>query len=405
MATDETELGEVRLFLEEICGELCRMDHGARDGTPPESIVVRREVSLGQPGAFADLHIAPSDGAPYFVEVKWGYGGRDLIERLARKYDRNPDAAARRLLLVSDLIDRQEWHDTLRRLRERVTPDLAIEAWGERELLARVKTSFDLDLDGFTSQGLRQIREAIMRAEWQVAFGRDADERMMSTLLWHFSPWTLARLKRERGLGPDDVMQPGAYRSIIIVIADLCAFSSYVRDTRDDSLVRLALTSFYSQARQAVVDAGGMLDKFVGDEVIGIFGYPAPGRGDAEAALACARQLVDIGESVSDHWQRRIDRVQDAQGVHVGIARGDLNLMRLRAFSTRHYAFIGDAVNLAARLTGIAGPGEIVVSNRFHQALGDTSAAQFAEIPPIDAKNVGRIKAWRYAGGSTPSSS
>ena len=163
------------------------MDHEARDGMPPESIVVRREVSLGRPGAFADLHIAPSGEAPYFVEVKWGYGGRDLVERRARKYDRNPDAAARRLLLVSDLIDRQEWHDTLGRLRERVTPDLAIEAWGERELLARVKTSFDLDLEGFTSQGLRQIREAIMRAEWQVAFGRAADERMMSTPLWHFA--------------------------------------------------------------------------------------------------------------------------------------------------------------------------------------------------------------------------
>jgi class 3 adenylate cyclase len=193
-------------------------------------------------------------------------------------------------------------------------------------------------------------------------------------------------------------MQPGAYRDIIIVIADLCAFSSYVRDTRDDALVRLALTSFYSQARQAVLDAGGMMDKFVGDEVIGVFGYPAARRGDAEAALACARRLVDIGQSVSDHWQRRIDRVQDAKGVHIGIAMGDLNLMRLRAFSSRHYGFIGDAVNMAARLMATAGPSEIVASNRFHQALGDVTAAQFAETPPIDAKNVGRIKAWKFAG-------
>jgi class 3 adenylate cyclase len=396
MAADEPDLGEVRLFLEEICGELCRMDHEARDGTQPESIVVRREVSLGRPGAFADLHIAPSGGAPYFVEVKWGHGGRELVERLARKYDRNPDVEARRLLLVSDLVDGHEWQDTLGRLRERVSPDLAIEAWGERELLARVKASFGLDLKSFTGGSLRLIREAVMRAEWQMAFGRAADERMMSTLLWHFSPWTLARLRRESGSGPDDVMRPGTYRDIVIVIADLCAFSSYVRDTRDDALVRLALTSFYSQARQAVVDAGGMLDKFVGDEVIGVFGYPAPRRGDVEAALACARQLVDIGESVAEHWQRRIDRVQEAKGVHVGIAMGDLNLMRLRAFSTRHYGFIGDAVNLAARLTATAGPGEIVVSNRFHQALGDAAATQFVETPPIDAKNVGRIKAWKY---------
>lgn len=398
MSDGTPDLGEVRLFLEEICGELCRMDHVAHDHLAAEAIKVRREVSLGRTGAFADLHVAPDGAAPYFVEVKWGYSGRELIERLARKYERNPDSDARRLLLVSDLVDGAEWSATLGRLRERLSPDLTIEAWGERALLERVKAGFGLHLDGFSGGSLRLIRDAIMRAEWQSAFGAAADEHMMPTLLWHFSPWTLARLHRERGFGPDDVMQPGAYRDIIVVIADLCAFSSYVRDTRDDALVRLALTSFYSQARQAVLDAGGMMDKFVGDEVIGVFGYPAPRRGDAEAALSCARRLVDIGESVSDHWQRRIDRVQDAKGVHIGIAMGDLNLMRLRAFSSRHYGFIGDAVNMAARLMATAGPSEIVVSNRFHQTLGDAAAAQFTETPPIDAKNVGRIKVWKFAG-------
>lgn len=398
MSDGTPDLGEVRLFLEEICGELCRMDHVARDHLAAEAIKVRREVALGGSGAFADLHVAPDGAAPYFVEVKWGYSGRELIERLARKYERNPDSDARRLLLVSDLVDGADWTGTLGRLRERLSPDLAIEAWGERELLARVKAGFGLDLDGFSGGSLRLIRDAVMRAEWQSAFGKAADERMMPTLLWHFSPWTLAHLHRERGFGPDDVMQPGTYRDIIIVIADLCAFSSYVRDTRDDALVRLALTSFYSQARQAVLDAGGMMDKFVGDEVIGVFGYPAPRRGDAEAALSCARRLIDIGESVSDHWQRRIDRVQDAKGVHLGIAMGDLNLMRLRAFSSRHYGFIGDAVNMAARLMATAGPGEIVVSNRFYQTLSDAAAAQFTETPPVDAKNVGRIKAWRFNG-------
>src|SRR5437868_1119275 len=105
MAADEPDLGEVRLFLEEICGELCRMDHVARGGSAAEAIVVRREVSLGRPGAFADLHIAPPGTSPYFVEVKWGFSGRELVERLARKYDRNPDSDARHLLLVSDLVD------------------------------------------------------------------------------------------------------------------------------------------------------------------------------------------------------------------------------------------------------------------------------------------------------------
>lgn len=74
MSSIEADLGEMRLFLEEICGELCRLHHVARDGLAAEAITVRREVSLGRPGAFADLHVAPEGAAPYFVEITRNVG-------------------------------------------------------------------------------------------------------------------------------------------------------------------------------------------------------------------------------------------------------------------------------------------------------------------------------------------
>ena len=221
---------------------------------------------------------------------------------------------------------------------------------------------------------------------------------MSSTLLWHFSSWNLKKLYTEHGLKPLEILRPGNFRNVVVIMADLCSFSSYVRDTRDDALVRGSLTSFYSQARQAILDTGGMIDKFVGDEVIGLFGFPRQTPGYIEDAVHCARRLVDIGNSVSDHWQRRLDRVQKSGGVHVGIGMGDLNLMGLRAFSNSHVGFIGDAINMTARLMAAAGPSEIVASNSVYQDMPYYLQEPFDLLEPVEAKNMGMIKCWRTTG-------
>src|SRR5687767_13374624 len=65
---------ELRLFLEEICCNLCRFRHVRADGIPPERVRIDQEVCLGGSGAvFADIRVRAPGIAPYFVEVKYGY--------------------------------------------------------------------------------------------------------------------------------------------------------------------------------------------------------------------------------------------------------------------------------------------------------------------------------------------
>ncbi|HJQ56243.1 MAG TPA: adenylate/guanylate cyclase domain-containing protein, partial [Vineibacter sp.] len=370
--------------------------HVERDGLAPQAVETIREVRLGAPGAYADIRVAPSGQAPYFIEIKWGYGADECVERLARKYATNPDPQCTRLVLVSEHGDGPSRPALEAALRQRLCPSLAIEVWGEAALRRRIEESFGLRVDALNRGNVRAIRDSIGRAEWRAAFP-DADDFLAPTLLWHFSSWTLRRLGREHGLRPEDVLRAGVYRDVAIVMADICSFSSYVRDTRDEALVRHALTAFYSQARQAIVETGGMLDKFVGDEAIGLFGFPDRQPGYAEGALRCARRLIDIGNSVSEHWQSHIDRVQKSRGVHIGIALGDVSLMPLRAFSAAHHGFIGDPLNMTARLMAAATPSQILVSNGFYQALTADSRTRFEPVEPVDGRNVGLIQCWRLA--------
>ena len=100
-------------------------------------------------------------------------------------------------------------------------------------------------------------------------------------------------------------------------------------------------------------------------------------------------------ESVSNEWQRQIDRVQAARGVHIGMALGDIQIVSLRPFGRAHLGAVSDEVNMAARLVAQAGPGEIMVSNAFYQALDEPYQSGFHEMEPVEARNVGRIRVWK----------
>jgi class 3 adenylate cyclase len=178
-------------------------------------------------------------------------------------------------------------------------------------------------------------------------------------------------------------------------MADLCSYSSYVRDTRDEAVSRHSLTSFASRTRHRIVNDSGMLYQFLGDSVVGLFGVPEAPPGYLEQAVECARSLVDIGTSVATEWQRQIDQIQPAAGVHVSMTLGDLQVLSLRPLIRTHMGVIGDSINLADRLNTAAGCDEIVVSNTLYQRLPDALRAEFQELPPVEAKNIGRIRGWK----------
>ena len=115
-----------------------------------------------------------------------------------------------------------------------------------------------------------------------------------------------------------------------------------------------------------------------------------------ERAIKCARAMIDIGVSVSNEWQRRIDRIQPHGGVHIGMAMGNVDTLSQRAFSQSHIGAVGDVINLAARLTGVAGPSETVISNSVRQVLPENLRSRLQVMETLEAENVGRVKAWRF---------
>ena len=399
----EDASSELRLFLQGICCDYLLFRH-LDQGVPPEAIRIRQEVALGA-GAFADIEVRAGQAPPYFVEVDTGYSRERLLQSVRRKYGKPVPATdgAARVVVAADGDALGNRTAVERSLREALRPGLELEIWDERHLLRLLGERFGVSLGTLGEDDLLALRNAVDHAKGVHAFADGfQNDHLQNTLLWHLAFWRVRRLREAGRSQPRSILPPGLCRDVVVLMADFCSYSSYVRDTREEAVSRRALTSFTSMTRHRIVNDSGMLYQFAGDSVVGLFGVPEAAPRHVEQAVECARGLIDIGASVATEWQRQIDQVQPAAGVHVSMTLGDLQVLSLRPLSRTHMGVIGDSINLAARLNTVSACDEIVVSNTFYQRLPDTLRAQFQELPPVEAKNIGRIRAWKLGPRDLP---
>ena len=147
-------------------------------------------------------------------------------------------------------------------------------------------------------------------------------------------------------------------RNLALFFSDIRSFTTF-SESRDPEIVIGVLNKILSVQTRIIKAHSGDIDKFVGDEVMAIFMKTTDA---AEAALEIQAELAKIREELMG--------LQIGIGIHEGIVlQGDVGSGEIRDFTV-----IGDAVNTAARLESIAGPGEILVSEDALRSLLKTGA-------------------------------
>lgn len=389
------------MLLEDVCSDLVQLVHARKVPERCGRIHVERQFPLGPSGAFTDLRVAGADEPPYYVEVAEARSGRALIDELVGKYGAvaSDGAVAMRLVLVVDTRDYPDWTAVLAELRTKLA-SVQLEIWDDVYLSRLLVECFGVTMPFFDEVEAGTLLEVFDQARERVAFGNvtpvdRTDALLRQTLLWHFGAVRLRELRHETATRhPAELVPPGSYDGVVVLFADFAGFSRYVRDTEDEAVMRQCLTRFYSRARYQVLHAGGMLANFLGDGVLALFGIPRCGGDHVAAAMQTAQRLHGIGASVAHEWQSRIDHVQPHHGVRVGMAVGRVQLVSMCALDPTRITPIGESVNVAARVMGLGDPGDVVVSNSLRTVLRGTSY-EFAEMAPVEAKNVGLIRPWK----------
>jgi adenylate cyclase len=142
----------------------------------------------------------------------------------------------------------------------------------------------------------------------------------------------------------------GVLQPVTVVFADIRDFTK-ISEHLDAREVVLLLNEFFTAMTQVILDAGGTLDKYIGDCVMALFGAPVPAADDAQRAVEAAINM-----------QREVARLNKQIRIGVGIHTGRAVVGNIGSSQRMQYTAIGDAVNVAARLVNIASPGQIIVS-------------------------------------------
>jgi class 3 adenylate cyclase/tetratricopeptide (TPR) repeat protein len=162
--------------------------------------------------------------------------------------------------------------------------------------------------------------------------------------------------------------EPVAERRVCSVLfCDLVGFTP-LSESRDPEAVRELLSRYFETARTMIARYGGVVEKFIGDAVMAVWGTPVAAEGDAERAVRAALDLVDA--------VAQLGASAGAAGLaaRAGVVTGEV-AVALGAVNQGMVA--GDAVNTAARVQATAEPGTVLVDSAT-QRLAD-SAIGFAE--------------------------
>jgi class 3 adenylate cyclase len=181
---------------------------------------------------------------------------------------------------------------------------------------------------------------------------------------------------------------PSEVRKTVTVL-----FADVVESTRrgertDPESTRRMLSRYFEASRQVIERHGGVVEKFIGDAVMAVFGIPTLHEDDALRAVRAAHEMraaVELlnGEMASASWPPIALRM----GVNTGeVVAGEA--------ASGHTFVTGDAVNVAARLEQAAAPGEIFLGATTYRLVRGTIEAEPME--PLELKGkADRVEAYR----------
>jgi adenylate cyclase len=169
----------------------------------------------------------------------------------------------------------------------------------------------------------------------------------------------------------------GKLCDVTMLVADIRGFTAMSEKQQPETIVAM-LNEYFEIMVDILFKHGGTLDKFVGDEIIGLFGAPIELREAPLKAVLCALEMQKALREFNT------GRTQDPIRVGIGMNTGRVVTGLIGSSKALQYTAIGDAMNTAARLQSLAKAGEIIVSEQTMKQIADQVEA--ISLPPVEVK-------------------
>ena len=177
---------------------------------------------------------------------------------------------------------------------------------------------------------------------------------------------------------------PGAlaptFHEVTVLFADIRGFTGMTQTVSPDYLAGFLNDSYFTPLGEIAYEHGGIVDKHLGDGIMIVFGSLGPRQDDPLRAVAAAAAMQKTAAAI-DRKLRLKNGLRLKIGI--GISTGTVFSGLLGSIRKKEFTSVGMAVNIAARLQALAGPGEVLISEKTYlklQAQNLASKAGAADI-------------------------
>ncbi len=172
-------------------------------------------------------------------------------------------------------------------------------------------------------------------------------EHKINTIFSKFVPPEV--IKDLLSQGDDSEMKVGEKRSVAILFSDIRSFTVVSENNSAEKIVSF-LNSYFQRMVGIIKEQGGVIDKFIGDAILAIFGAPVSYTDNAERAAAAAAGMI---EALGDIDTEDLVLPEGGFQIGIGVHEGTVIVGNIGSQDKFDYTVIGDNVNLASRLEGL----------------------------------------------------
>lgn len=222
-----------------------------------------------------------------------------------------------------------------------------------------------VDLPPGAPDEIRQI--AASRRQMLDAIMRVSEERLR---LVNFIRETFGRYLSEKIVeqileSPDGLKLGGRRAEVTVLLSDLRGFSS-IADTRDPEEIVRILNRFLERMSDIILDHGGVIDEFIGDAILAVFGVPEAGPDDEARAAACA---IAMQNALSE-----LNRELQAEGLpdlEMGVAvdSGSVVAGNIGSEKRLKYGIVGAVVNQVSRIESTTVGGQVLLGETAYERI------------------------------------
>lgn len=164
-----------------------------------------------------------------------------------------------------------------------------------------------------------------------------------------FSQYVAPTVVNELLANPEMVELGGTMKEVTIFFSDIRSFTTFSENHTPKEVVEL-LNEYLDAMTQVIFEHGGTLDKYVGDEIMAVFGAPLPLADHAIVATRCCIAQIRKLRELQAKWKAEGKAVLD---IGMGLNTGNVVVGNIGSEMHKDYTVIGDAVNLAARIEAL----------------------------------------------------